>query len=277
MARNSKGNPQTVLICGASGGLGQVLARVLQDAGMAVRGTMRDPAKAAGSNIPMLAMDVLDEASVNACMAEAEKDMGSVDVVINCINEMVLGSTEETSADELERVYAVNVLGHAKIARAALPVMRKQGGGLIIAMSSMGGLLAVPVLGAYTSSKFALEALSEALYHELRGTGIDVAIMQPVAMHMDRPDVGDHMKIAAASAPDSRTHAVARLMARDTRQSKLTPEFVSGEILKVIHSRKRQLRYPLDRAKVIGRIKRVAPQGLIDRLIAGMLKDAARA
>lgn len=266
-----------VLVCGASGGLGQMLARTLMDRGMDVRGTMRDPSKAMFDDIQMLAMDVLDEHSVQICLEDARLAMGGVDVVVNCINEMVLGSVEETSMDELDRVYAVNVQGLAAIARAAVPAMREQGHGLIISMSSLGGLLAVPYLSAYTSSKFALEAFSEALYHEVKPDNIDVAIVQPVAMHMDRPDVGDHLKIAEAAGPASFTRSVARLMAKDTRASKLTPEDVSLAIHKVIISKNRKLRYPMDRAKVVGKIKRIAPQGLINKLIGGMLQDAAKA
>ena len=266
-----------VLVCGASGGLGRVLARTLMDKGMDVCGTMRDPSKATSNDIHMLAMDVLDEHAVQACLAEARRAMGGVDVVVNCINEMVLGSVEETSMEDLDRVYAVNVQGLAAIARAAVPAMRAQGHGLIISMSSLGGLLAVPYLSAYTSSKFALEAFSEALYHEVKPDNIDVAIMQPVAMHMDRPDVGGHLKIASGAGPRSFTRSVARLMAKDTKASKLTPQEVSLAIHKVIISRNRKLRYPLDRAKVIGKVKRIAPQSLINKLIGGMLRDAAKA
>lgn len=266
-----------VLVCGASGGLGRVLARTLMDKGMDVCGTMRDPSKATSNDIHMLAMDVLDEHAVQACLAEARRAMGGVDVVVNCINEMVLGSVEETSMEDLDRVYAVNVQGLAAIARAAVPAMRAQGHGLIVSMSSLGGLLAVPYLSAYTSSKFALEAFSEALYHEVKPDNIDVAIMQPVAMHMDRPDVGSHLKIASGAGPRSFTRSVARLMAKDTKASKLTPQEVSLAIHKVIISRNRKLRYPLDRAKVIGKVKRIAPQSLINKLIGGMLRDAAKA
>lgn len=277
MTQQSGNRAKTALICGASGGLGQVLARTLLSKGMDVCGTMRDPSKATTTDIPMLSMDVTDEQSVAECLEAARVKMGSVDVVINCVNEMVLGSVEETSMAELDRVYAINVLGLAAIARATVPIMRDQGHGLIVTMSSLGGLLAVPYLSAYTSSKFALEAFSEALYHEVKPDNIDVAIMQPVAMHMDRPDVGDHLKIAQAASSNSMTQSVARLMAKDTRASKLTPEKVSLAIHDVIMSKKRKLRCPMDRAKVVGKIKRVAPQAMINKLIGGMLNDARRA
>ncbi len=276
MMGKSKKQP-TVLVCGASGGLGTVLARTLQDKGMVVRGTMRDPSKSTTPDIDMLAMDVLNEQSVTDCLVAAKEAMGSVDVVVNCINEMVLGSVEETSRQELARVYDINVLGLASIAKAAVPIMRAQGHGLIISMSSLGGLLAVPYLSAYTSSKFALEAFSEALYHEVKAENIDVAIMQPVAMHMDRADVGDHLKVAADSSPASTTQDIVRMMAKDTRASKLTPEKVSLAIYDVIKSKNRKLRYPLDRARTLGKVKRIAPQSLINKMIDGLVRDAQNA
>jgi len=277
MMGKSKKKPMTVLVCGASGGLGTVLARTLQDQGMTVRGTMRDPSKSTTPDIDMLAMDVLDEQSVIDCLATAQEAMGSVDVVINCVNEMVLGSVEETSMEELARVYDINVLGLASVSRATVPIMREQGHGLIISMSSLGGLLAVPYLSAYTSSKFALEAFSEALYHEVKADNIDVAIMQPVAMYMDRADVGDHLKVARGAPAASTTQAIVRMMAKDTRASKLTPEKVSLAIYNVIRAKNRKLRYPLDRARVLGKVKRIAPQSLINKMIDGLVRDAQKA
>ncbi len=277
MMGKSKKIPTNVLVCGASGGLGSVLARTLQDRGMVVRGTMRDPSKSTTPDIDMLAMDVLNEQSVIDCFSAAKESMGSVDVVVNCVNEMVLGSVEETSRQELARVYDINVLGLASIARAAVPLMRTQGHGLIISMSSLGGLLAVPYLSAYTSSKFALEAFSEALYHEVKADNIDVAIMQPVAMHMDRAEVGDHLKVAKGAPATSVTQAIVRMMAKDTRESKLTPEKVSLAIHDVIKSKNRKLRYPLDRARVLGKVKRIAPQSLINKMIDGLVRDAQKA
>jgi short-subunit dehydrogenase len=140
-------------------------------------------------------------------------------------------------------------------------------------MSSLGGLLAVPYMGAYTSAKFALEAMSEALYHEVKADGIHVVIMQPVAMHMDRPATGAHLHVVAGAAPGSRSHAMLERMTRDTAASKLTPERVSEKIHAVLTAKKKPLRVPMDKAKGLSVLKRLAPQALIDRLIAGLLPD----
>ncbi len=275
MSKSDRSKPQTALICGASGGLGEVLARTLLSRGMTVCGTMRNPSNHPQGDFRMLAMDVRDAVSVNACFQSARDAMGSIDVVVNCVNEMILGSVEELSVEEIGGVYDINVVGTARIAKAALPIMREQGGGLVVSMSSLGGILAVPYLSAYTSAKFAIEAFSEALYHEVKADNIDIVIMQPVAMRMDRADVGDHLKVAAGVGKDSLTHHVVSVMAKDTRESKLTPQRVSEAIYDVIKSKNRKLRYPMDRAKVVSKIKRLAPQSVIDKMIGGLISKPA--
>ena len=268
---------KTVLICGASGGLGQVMGEMFVQKGLNVFGTMRAPEKAtANFAFPMLAMDATDEASVARCLNEVKEKAGRIDVIVNCVNNMVLGSVEETSMEEFQHLYNVNLFGIVRVCRTAVPLMRTQGGGTIINMSSLGGLLAVPYLSAYTSAKFAIEAFTEALYHELKNEPIDVVIMQPVAMRMDRPETGDHLHAVRGAAPDSPTHKMIAQMARDTAASKLTPEMVSKEIYRVIHTKKKKLRYPMDRAKALGLVKRFAPQSMIDRLIGGLVASAMK-
>jgi short-subunit dehydrogenase len=264
-----------VLITGASGGLGTVLAKTLLAKGMTVYGTMRKPeGKENEYPFPMLAMEATDTASVDQAIQRVIDKEGRIDVVVNCINEMIIGSTEEETVEEVVSLYNTNVFSVLRVCKAVLPQMRKQRGGTIINMSSLGGLLAVPYMGAYTSAKFALEALSEALYHEVKKDGISVVIMQPVAMYMDRPATGGHLHTVENVTDDSFTHKMVKVMARDTAASKLTPEIVSEKISQVINAKKKPLRVPMDKAKAISVLKRVAPQALINKLIGGLLKDA---
>ncbi len=262
-----------VLVTGASGGFGSVLAAHLAKAGMKVYGTMRDPASAAaGLPFEMLAMEVGDPASVERCVNEVLEREGRIDVLVNCVNQMMIGSVEEQTIDEVRALYETNVLGVIAVCKQVLPAMRRQGKGTIVNMSSLGGLLAVPYMSAYTSAKFALEAFSEALYHEVKPHGIDVVIMQPVAMHMDRPATGAHLHTVAKTGPDSFSHKMVERMAADTAASKLTPQTVAAKVHEVITRDKKPLRVPMDRARPLGLLKRLAPQAVIDRLIAGLLK-----
>lgn len=261
-----------VLIAGASGGFGSVLAKLLASEGMTVYGTSRNPSGESGvDGLTMLPMQITDTQSVDNCVAQIMEREGRIDVVVNCVNEMFIGSYEEQSAEEVTALYDTNVIGALRLYQAVLPAMRKQGAGTIISMSSLGGVLAVPYMSAYTSAKFALEAMSEALYHEIRGSGIDIVIMQPVAMHMDRPATGAHLHTVANVAAGSTSERMVKMMARDTAASKLTPEMVAKRVLEVIRSKKKPLRVPMDRAKPLTLVKRLAPQFVIDRLLAGMM------
>ena len=265
-----------VLITGATGGFGSVLAGALAAEGLTVYGTGRSPGDSdSDATIHMLAMDVASEESVAGAVARIVEREGRIDVVVNCVNEMVIGTIEEQTAEEVAHLYDTNVFGVLRVWQHVLPVMRAQGSGLIVSMSSLGGLLAVPTMSAYTSSKFALEAMSEALHHELRlgsASGIDVVIMQPVAMAMDRPATGSHLHTVAGAEQDSLSQKMLERMAADTATSKLTPEAVAQRVLEVIRSEKRSLRVPMDRAKPLSILKRLAPQGLIDRMIEGLLR-----
>jgi short-subunit dehydrogenase len=196
-------------------------------------------------------------------------------VLINCVNRMIIGSVEEETVEEVQALYDTNVFGVMRVCKQVIPVMRTQEKGTIVNMSSLGGLVAVPYMSAYTSAKFALEAFSEALYHEMKPDRIDVVIMQPVAMRMDRPATGAHLETVANVAPDSFSHRMVDRMARDTAASKLTPEIVSDRIYSVITREKKPLRVPMDRARAVTLIKRLAPQSVIDRMIGGLIRGGS--
>jgi short-subunit dehydrogenase len=265
-----------VLITGASGGLGKVLGATLVQRGMTVYGTMRNPdAGEHGYPFTMLPLEVTDPASVEKCVNELLAREGRIDVLINCVNRMIIGSVEEETVEEVQALYDTNVFGVMRVCKQVIPVMRTQEKGTIVNMSSLGGLVAVPYMSAYTSAKFALEAFSEALYHEMKPDRIDVVIMQPVAMRMDRPATGAHLETVANVAPDSFSHRMVDRMARDTAASKLTPEIVSDRIYSVITREKKPLRVPMDRARAVTLIKRLAPQSVIDRMIGGLIRGGS--
>ena len=265
-----------VLITGATGGLGQVLGNLLVQKGETVYGTSRKPgANQAGSVIPLLELDVFSQESVDACIDELVSREGRIDVLINCVNEMIIGSVEEADVAEVEALYNTNVFGVMRLCKSIARVMKEQGSGTVVNMSSLGGLLAVPYMSSYTSAKFALEAFSEAFYQEMKPFNIDVVIMQPVAMYMDRPATGHHLRTVAGVADDSLTHKMVNRMAKDTAASKLTPEIVSEKIYQVITADKKPLRVPMDKARAITLVKRFAPQSLIDKLVGGLVKSEA--
>ena len=262
-----------VLITGVSGGLGQVLARTLLDKGVTVYGTMRDTAgREQDFPCPILPLEATNEASVQQCIDTVVKREGRIDAVINCVNQMFIGSVEEATVEEVEQLYRTNVFGVLRICRAVLPQMRAQGGGTIINMSSLGGLIPVPYMSAYTSAKFALEAMSESMYREVKDDNIRVVIMQPVAMFMERSATGAHLRLVDNVNDDSISRRLLDKMTADTAASKLTPEMVAEKIYATLKQGNPPLRVPMDKAKAIGVIKRLAPQSVMDKLVSGLLK-----
>lgn len=132
-----------------------------------------------GNNILPLQLDVNDRAADFAAIAKAKAHFGGIDVLINNAGYGLFGSIEETSEREAREQMETNFFGLLWLTQAALPVMREQGHGHIIQLSSILGLVAFPVLGLYNASKYAVEGLSETLATEIKGFGIHVTLIEP--------------------------------------------------------------------------------------------------
>ena len=172
-------------ITGANRGFGKEFARAALLRGDKVAATGRNPAglddlaSEFGANFLPLTLDVTDRQAVFAAVAAAAKAFGRLDVVVNNAGYGLFGAVEEVSIDEVRYQMEVNFFGLLNVTQAVLPVMRQQGSGHIIQVSSVGGVAAFPNLGAYHASKWAVEGLSESLAQEVAGFGIKVTIVEP--------------------------------------------------------------------------------------------------
>ena len=171
------------LITGASRGFGAEIARAVLAAGGKVAATSRKLESldfmGANGNLFKAAMDVTDEQQIKAAVGAALAQFGRIDVLVNNAGYGLLGAVEEASAKEVEDQYRTNVFGLLNVTRAVLPVMRRQRSGHILNMSSGAGHMAAPGWGLYSSTKFAVESLSEALHAELKPFGIHVTAVEP--------------------------------------------------------------------------------------------------
>ena len=166
---------QSVLVTGASSGIGQATARLLSGRGFTVFGTARKPAASKDGDIRMVPLDVRSDDSVRACVAK----VGRVDVLVNNAGYSLTGAAEETSVDEAKAQFETNFFGLMRMVNAVLPAMRAARTGKIINISSLAGNTAIPFSGFYSASKFAVEGYSEALWYELRPFGISVSLVEP--------------------------------------------------------------------------------------------------
>lgn len=184
-----------VLITGTSSGFGRLLAETCAHQGYTVYASMRQArgrnakarealeslAATAGVSLQVLELDVTDDVSVDRAVQDVIARSGRIDVLINNAGFSYIGLNEAHTVEDLQRQFDTNFFGVARMNRAVLPHMRKQARGLLIYMSSGGGRTILPFLGAYSASKFALEALAESYHYQLYSLGIDTVILQPGA------------------------------------------------------------------------------------------------
>lgn len=169
-----------VLITGASSGIGKTCAEHLHARGYRVYGTSRRAAAAPElGGFRLIAMDVTSEESVAQAIQLILSLEGRLDVVFNNAGDGIAGSVEDTSIEEARQQFDTNFFGVLRVCRAVLPAMRKQGAGLILNVSSLGGLVGLPFQGLYSASKFAVEGATEALRMEVRPFGVRVALIEP--------------------------------------------------------------------------------------------------
>jgi len=178
--------PLNVLITGANSGFGLLTAAAFARAGHTVHAGLRNPAKGAalktladeGLAVKVVSLDVTDNAAIAAAVRQASAN-APIDVLINNAGFEVSGPVEHLSDESLRLQFDTNVLGVVRMVRAVAPAMRERGEGLIVNLSSVAGHIAAPFTGAYSASKHAVEALSEALWFELRPFGVRVALVEP--------------------------------------------------------------------------------------------------
>lgn len=173
---------KAVLITGCSTGIGHATALRLAKAGHTVYATARrvdslGDLQEAGAHT--LALDVTDEASMAAAVEQVTEKHGAVGVLINNAGYSQSGAIETLPMDDLRRQFETNVFGLVRMCQLVLPGMRRQGWGRIVNISSMGANFTFPGGGAYHASKYAVEAISDALRFEVKGFGVDVVVIQP--------------------------------------------------------------------------------------------------
>jgi NAD(P)-dependent dehydrogenase (short-subunit alcohol dehydrogenase family) len=183
--------PTTWFVTGASRGLGSHWVKAALDRGDRVAATSRSIStlghlvETYGERALPLQLDVSDAAAVDQAVRTAEERFGGIDVLVNNAGHALMGAVEEVSPEQARAQYDVNFFGPLWTTRAVLPGMRARGHGRIIQVSSYGGLVAFPTMGLYHSSKWALEAMSQALAGEVTGHGIHVTLVEPLTFATD--------------------------------------------------------------------------------------------
>ena len=263
----------TVLITGASSGIGRATAELMAGRGWSVAATARDPAAlstwAAGqANVFTCALDVADEASVARGVAAVVERFGGIDVLVNNAGYGVFGPLEGATPQQIEAQFRTNVLGAIDMIRHVLPVMRSRGGGTIVNVSSVGGRSAAPFASLYHASKFAIEGLSESLRYEASLHGVRVRLVEPA--HFKTGFIGRSLVTTAHPAYDSAFRNYMEWVHEEDRKAP-PPDAVAEAIARAAEDKSARLRYPVKAALVLA-LTRLLPDAMWRSLIGEGMK-----
>ncbi len=269
---------RTALVTGASSGIGEETARRLQGLGYTVYGAARRTdrlEKLAAEGVRPLAMDVTDDASMTAGIARIIEETGRIDVLVNNAGYGSYGAIEDVPIDEARRQFEVNLFGLGRLVQLVTPHMRGQKSGTIINISSMGGRLTTPLGGWYHATKYAVEALSDALRMELKPFGIDVVLVEPGGIRTEWAGIAaDHLEeTAEGSAYSDQIRAVAGSMRNESVQRRQSPpSVIANTVERIVTARKPRTRYAVGfMAKPLITARRVLPDRVFDRVISAAL------
>lgn len=238
---------KTILITGASSGIGKETAKKFQANGWNVIATMRSPEKETElnvlENVWVTKLDVLDLVSIQNTVNEAINKFGKIDVLVNNAGYGAYGTLESFSRERIVKQFNTNVIGLLDVTKAILPHFREQKSGLIINISSVGGKITLPLGALYHGTKFAVEGISEALHYEVEAFGGQVKIIEPGIIATEF--TGSSFDFSNDESMAEYQELVAKMTntISQSYQNASLPSMVADVIFEAATDNKKQLRY----------------------------------
>ena len=229
--------PKVWFVTGSSRGLGRIWSEAALKRGDKVAATARDSkalqslCDSYGDAVLPLQLDVTDREAVFAAVQRAHKHFGRLDVILSNAGYGCMGAVEELQFDDIRENFETNFFGTLSVLQAALPLLRVQGSGHVLTLSSMGGVVGFPTGGAYVAAKFAVEGLSESLADEVAAFGIKVTIIEPGSFATE-------LRASTKSAPQMSEYDAVRaaVSARVKPENSGDPEATAEAILQLVDS-----------------------------------------
>ncbi len=271
---------RSILITGCSSGIGLDAARTLRGRGWRVFATCRQEAdceRLRAEGLESFRLDYADEASIAAAVAEVvQRTGGTLDALFNNGAFACPGATEDLPRGALREIFETNLFGYHDLTRQVIPLMRAQGAGRIVNCSSVLGLVGLTWRGAYVSTKFALEGLTDVLRIEMRGTGIDVILIEPGPITTKiRENAIPHFEKWIDWENSARREQYVKLRGRlyDKKVKKdafeLAPTAVTAKLIHALEARRPKPRYYVTTPTyLMGVARRILPTRALDWLIS---------
>ena len=233
-------------ITGSSRGFGRIWTEAVLKRGDLVAASARKVADLAdlkerfGDAVLPLELDVTNADQAQRAVAEAHAHFGRLDVILNNAGYSLVGTIEEASETDVRAVFDANFFGMLRVIRAALPLLRKQGTGHILSVSSTLGIAAMPLIGFYCSTKWAIEGLHESLAQEVKDFGIKVTLIEPGAY---ATDLGSPQSLRISPGIDAYADLRQRVFGRLTTAERGDPQATPEAILKIVDTENPPLRF----------------------------------
>lgn len=269
---------KTVLVTGASAGIGKATAIYLAQNGYNVYGAARRIEKMQDlktHGIKPISLDVTKDESITACAEQIFKEAGSIDILVNNAGFGSYGSIEDVSMEDARYHLEVNVLGAMRLTQLVLPKMRENKYGKIINISSVGGKIVFPLGGWYHATKFALEALSDSIRNEVREFGINVIVIEPGATKSEWGNIATDSltKVSGHTAYKDlaiKTNNVFTRLSGNVAE----PIVIAKLIKKGIEAKSPKTRYTTNQmaSSVLLLLRKILSDKLMDKLIMSQLK-----
>lgn len=266
---------KTVLVTGASSGIGKATAIYLAQSGYKVYGAARrvdkmEELKAHG--IKPISLDVTQEESMTACVTQIIREAGSIDILINNAGAGFYGSLEDVPMADARNLMEVNLFGVARLIQLVLPQMRKNNYGKIVNISSVGGKVGLPMGVWYHSSKFAIEGLSDALRNEVKQFGIDVVVIEPGGTQSEMTGLGTEyvMRVSGKTVYQHLAKAIVKMYANIKGSE---PVVIAKLVKKSIEASNPKTRYVGGAmAKPMLLMRKMLSDKLFDKIIMSQMK-----
>jgi NAD(P)-dependent dehydrogenase (short-subunit alcohol dehydrogenase family) len=270
------------IVTGASAGIGEATALRLRAMGCTVYAVARRLERMAAleaAGIHTARVDVTDDAALVSLVDRIVAETGRIDVLVNNAGYGSLGAVEDVPLDEARRQFEVNVFGLARLSQLVLPHMRRQGGGRIINISSMGARIYQPLGAWYHATKYAVEGLSDAMRMELAPHGIDVVIIRPGGIATQWHAVAGPLLLAVSGegAYADQARRTASMFELDPAGLASPPSVVADAVAKAVRARRPRTRYAVGRGVwTFLAARALLPDRALDRLMALVLGAMAR-
>ena len=260
----------SILVTGASSGIGEATVKLFLAKGWQVIATMRQPEKpvfTAHPHLKLIKLDVTNPESVSQAITEAQQGFPRLDVLLNNAGYGLIGPLEVATEDQMMQQFNTNVFGLLRVTQAVLPWMREQGGGCIINVASIGGRTAFPYYSLYHGTKWAVEGLSESLWYELGRFNIRVKVIEPGPIKTSFYD----RSMSMTGQPEVPNAYTAHAQASVTKLKAFGdnapgPLIVADKIWQAANDGRTKLRYPVNSMGSLW-LRRLLPEGLYRKAI----------